>query len=216
MLNNFFIYAPLLVKLSEKEKKSIGIIVVIILFVLFLVGLIARLLLSARDKQGNEVESYMKPFVQFGIIKNASEFKSYVFRRESKRLYLRNRLSIRIAILVAIALILYINIALKGDASVLQNIFKDFFPVFEIPKTEIFGLKIISNWPQLVQAPIIHLDINGYITYISMIVAIFVAIRLICSSFAFSARIDKANKLATKANYNSLGSFGGNNDVFNK
>lgn len=206
---NLLLYIPLLVELNDKEKKAIGILAAIILFVFLLFGLVARLLLAIKDRKGREIDNYMYDMVKYKVIQNPSKFKSYVFKRESKMFYLKNRWFIRIGIVVGVALLIYVMVILKGSFEIIYNIMVDFFPKYEIPTTSLFGLTIISDWPILKQAPQVYLSLDGYVSYITMLVGAVLFLKLLCSSFVYYSKIDRSNKVASKAFGKNLDNVGG-------
>lgn len=216
-MSKLLTFLPLLIELNQKEKRAIGIIAAIVLCVFLLLGLLVRLLLAVKDRKGRKIDEYMYDLVQYNLITTPVQFRSYVFRRESKNLYLFNRWYIRILILTGIGLSLYVWLVLKGDFSVILQIAKEFFPVITWPTTEMFGIQLISDWPQLAQRPIIHPDLNGFITYLAMLVTLIVSIKLICSAFVYYAKIDRSNKMSSKAfgkNLDNLANGGGQHHGF--
>ena len=216
-LSKLLTFLPLLVQLNDKEKKAIGIVAAVVLCVLLLVGLLARLLLAVKDRQGRKIDSYMYDMVQYKVIETPLAFRNYVFKRESKLLYLHNRWYLRILIVVAALIGIYIVTVLKGDYQQLLTIFKDFFVKINWPTTTLFGLNIINDWPQIEKAPKIYTTVNGYITYIGMLVGFVVGIKLICSAFSYYAKLDRSNKVSTKAfgkNLDNLANGGGPRNGF--
>lgn len=213
-MNNLLIYLPLLVQLNEKEKKAIGIIAIILLGILLLLGLVARLLLSIKDRKGREIDNYMYDLVSYKIITTPFQFRSYVFKRETKKLYLSNRWALRVFMLMVIALTIYVTTYLNGDWNIIWKILDDFFLEIEWPTTKMFGLTIISDWPFIKTPPVIYLTLNGYVTYVAFIISLWCGLNLLGTCFSFSAKIDRSNKVSAKAFGKNLDNMGGNNRGF--
>ena len=72
-------------------------------------------------------------------------------------------------------------------------------PILDWPKTEIFGMQIISDWPTLVKGPEAELTLKGYITYIYALILIYSLFKFIHDILIFNARLSRSNKTSNSA-----------------
>lgn len=196
MMNN---YLPLLVSLSENEKRIILIIFVIFTFAFLLIGLLYKGIKAWSDNKGKAVDGYMYDFVKFRIIKTPAEFRKYVFKRETRYLYLNSRWMIRILIISSVLFVIYVENALDSNYQTCLDILRNLFPVLDWPKTEIFGMNIVCDWPTVVQKAQAELSLKGYITYIYALILVYCLFKFLHDILIFVGRISRSNKASNSA-----------------
>ena len=192
-------YLPMLVSLSENEKRIILIVFVIFTFAFLLVGLLVKGIRSWSENKGKAVDGYMYDFVKFRVIKTPAEFRRYVSKRETRYLYLNSRWMLRILIITSILFVIFVETSLDGNYKECLDIIDRLFPVLDWPKTEIFGMQIICDWPTLVREPSAELTLKGYVTYIYSLILIYCLFKFIHDILIFSGRISRANKVSNSA-----------------
>ena len=192
-------HPQLLVSLSESEKRVLLILFIVLTAAFLLFGLLVKGIKMWAEGKGKAVDGYMYDFVKFGIIKTPSEFRRYVLKRETRFLYLNSRWMLRILIISSVAFVLYVENFLDGNYLEPLNILEKLFPVFDWPKTEIFGMQIIRDWPTLVREPSAELTLKGYITYIYALILLYSLFKFIRVILIFDARIARSNKTSNSA-----------------
>jgi hypothetical protein len=200
-------YLPLLVTLSDREKRLIGILLFVLLALIFLIGVISNFMINQFDQRGKEIDHYLSDMLEFKIIKDPKHFRNYVNKREHRSLYLANKWPTRFFIISTLVLSLYVLIINSGDISIIANILNDL--VFEItwPTEQFFGLNLISDWPFISRASIVYYSLDGYLTYTFLLITIIWLFTLLNSSFNFIARIARANKYSRTSFGKSLDAF---------
>ena len=192
-------YPQLLVSLSENEKRILLILFIVLTSAFLLFGLLIKGISAWAKSKGKAVDGYMYDFVKFRVIKTPAEFRRYVFKRETRYLYLNSRWMIRILIVSSVLFVLYVENVLNGDYFEPLRILEDLLPILDWPKTEIFGMQIISDWPTLVKAPEAELTLKGYITYIYALILIYSLFKFIHDILIFNARLSRSNKTSNSA-----------------
>ena len=192
-------YPQLLVSLSENEKRILLILFIVLTSAFLLFGLLIKGISAWAKSKGKAVDGYMYDFVKFRVIKTPAEFRHYVFKRETRYLYLNSRWMIRILIVSSVLFVLYVENVLNGDYFEPLRILEDLLPILDWPKTEIFGMQIISDWPTLVKAPEAELTLKGYITYIYALILIYSLFKFIHDILIFNARLSRSNKTSNSA-----------------
>ena len=192
-------YPQLLVSLSENEKRILLILFIVLTSAFLLFGLLIKGISAWAKSKGKAVDGYMYDFVKFRVIKTPAEFRRYVFKRETRYLYLNSRWMIRILIVSSVLFVLYVENVLNGDYLEPLRILEDLLPILDWPKTEIFGMQIISDWPTLVKAPEAELTLKGYITYVYALILIYSLFKFIHDILIFNARLSRSNKTSNSA-----------------
>lgn len=190
---------PLLVKLSETEKRALIIIFIIVTFAFVLVGLVVKGIRGWMEKKGRAVDSYMYDLVKYKIITSPSDFKAYVAKRETRHLYLNSRWAFRILIVSVVAFIIFVNNYLNGDFQVCIDIISKLVPELTWPTTHMFGIEIISDWPTVTRPIEAVLSVEGYVSYIMGLILIYCVFKLTHDILLYISRISRANKASITA-----------------
>jgi hypothetical protein len=188
-----------MVQLNESEKRALQIVLVFIAITFIVVGIIASVIKTRLAKEGEAIDAYMYPMVQYGVIKNPQEFRRYVFKRESRQFYIAMRWTLRAFFLLLIGYILYMVNFQDGNFALSSHILKDMFFDLEWPTVKIFGLRLISDWPTVIKQPQFHLTIEGYITYIMALGALGAFIKLMFVTLTFIGRLQRSSHVAFKS-----------------
>lgn len=192
-------YVLFLVKLNEGEKRALQIVVVLITLLFLLVGALSKVIKGYLEKQGEAIDGYMYPLIRYGIIKNPREFKAYVYRKETRQMYLSLRWTLRIFLLILLGYILYVVSAQGGDFSRSSMILNDMFFQLDWPTVKVFGITLVSDWPTVVKSPQFYLTIEGYITYIVALGMLGVVIKSAGVTLTFLGRLHRSQQYAVKS-----------------
>lgn len=192
-------HPQLLVSLSESEKRVLLILFIVLTAAFLLFGLLVKGIRTWADGKGKAVDGYMYDFVKFGIIKTPSEFRKYVLKRETRFLYLNSRWMLRVLILSSVLFVLFVENFLDGNYQEPLNILERLLPVFDWPKTEIFGMQIVSDWPTLIREPSAELTLKGYVTYVYALIVLYSLFKFMRVILIFDARIARSNKTSNTA-----------------
>ena len=192
-------HPQLLVSLSESEKRVLLILFIVLTAAFLLFGLLVKGIRTWADGKGKAVDGYMYDFVKFGIIKTPSEFRKYVLKRETRFLYLNSRWMLRVLILSSVLFVLFVENFLDGNYQEPLNILERLLPVFDWPKTEIFGMQIVSDWPTLIRKPSAELTLKGYVTYVYALIVLYSLFKFMRVILIFDARIARSNKTSNTA-----------------
>ena len=196
MIHNYLL---LMVKLNEGEKRALQIIVVLIAIIFIIVGALSKIIKRHLEKQGEAIDAYMYPLIRYGIIKNPSEFRAYVFRRESRQLYLSLRWTLRMMSLLLIGYVLYMVSFQDGNFALSTHILRDMFFDLQWPTVKVFGLTLISDWPVVLKSPQFYLTVEGYITYIVALGALGTFLKSASVTLAFLGRLHRSHQFAVKS-----------------
>ncbi|MDY4788070.1 MAG: hypothetical protein SO253_01975 [Bacilli bacterium] len=192
MFNPYF-----LLKLSDSEKKALIIVAIIFAFIFVMIGLLIKVIKDWYKDKGSEIDNYMYDLVKYGIIKNPHQFRKYVNKREKRNLYLRFKIPMRI-LLITITVFVIFNLTYTSFNTSFA-ILKDLSYHFSWPTVEIFGIRVISDWPKVIKYPEVHLTLEGYITYISFVVTCITTFFLIKATLIYNACIARATFVSSKA-----------------
>ena len=213
---NLLLYLPLLVALSDREKRLIGILLFVVLALIFVVGVIANFFIALFDARGKEIDHYLSDMLEFKVIKEPKHFRKYVTKREHRSLYLANKWPTRFFIATSFILLIYVVTVLGGDYQQLLKVVDDL--IFEVvwPTEQFFGFNLISNWPFISVPTVIDFSLKGFITYTFLFISIFWSFNLLNSLFNFTARSTRASRYSRTSFGKSLDAFtyrGGNGNV---
>jgi hypothetical protein len=213
---NLLVYLPILVALSDREKRLIGILLFVVLALIFVVGIISNFFINLFDSRGKDIDHYLSDMLEFKIIKDPKHFRKYVNKREHRSLYLANKWPTRFFIATSLILLAYVFTALEGDYSQLLTIVDQL--LFEVywPTEQFFGFNLISNWPYISVPSVIEFSLRGYITYAFLFISIFWSLNLLNSLFNFAARSARASRYSRTSFGKSLDAFtyrGGNSNA---
>ena len=192
-------HPQLLISLNESEKRVLLILFIVLTAAFLLFGLLVKGIRTWADGKGKAVDGYMYDFVKFGIIKTPSEFRKYVLKRETRFLYLNSRWMLRVLILSSVLFVLFVENFLDGNYQEPLNILEKLLPVLDWPKTEIFGMQIVSDWPTLVREPSAELTLKGYVTYVYALIVLYSLFKFMRVILIFDARIARSNKTSNTA-----------------
>lgn len=198
-------YLPLLVTLSENEKRIIIIIFFIIIVLLLLFSVIYDAFKKFFHEQGNDIGRLMGAQIESGFITSLPQFKKNAFRK-SRITFFKDFGKTFIAMLIWFIVYGITSLILKHWLNLFDQVDEGFmtlvytFDFQNIEKSKFFGLNIISDWPEVLHHPTFKVNaIPSYILAISGLVIIIIALHQILSYLARTIYIIKnSKKLFTK------------------
>ena len=201
----------MLIKLTENDKRLIIAIVLVFIIILAILILICLLIEKVCKEQGKKIDKLMHDVVLAGVIQDSKQFKKVANRKNKIQFYREVKLPFIILLGLIIASIIYmgctndwnfagffsdygqeINGTYQGGKGFTTIMYLWDFSNF--PTTQVFGIKVISDWAPLIQAP--HGEVSAIFSYFfcPLFVASlgWIAIRM----QAFAARTYRIHKLA--------------------
>lgn len=187
-----FPYVPLLVKLSEEDKRVLIAVAIFLILLFILVGVFAKFINKYMKSAGRQVDNYTHDLVNYKIITNPHQFRRYMIPVEIRHFYLANRIPIRILLLTVLLVYAYFGTFENGRFDLiiqaLQRLTIEFEPW---PTTVLFGFEIASDWPAtLIRTyPTPVLELYGYVTYIGALISLGVVYSLFINTLRFIGRM---------------------------
>ncbi len=198
-------YLPLLVKLSENEKRFILIIFFVVVVVLLLLGIIYEGINKYMRNQGRDIGRLMGAQIESGYITSLQQFKRNAFRK-SRITYFKEFGKTFIGMLVWFAVYGIVSIIYRHWLNLFDQVDEGFmtlvytFDFKNTPMTTIFGMNIISDWP-----PVLHqafFSPKAIPSYILTLAAIILLILAFLQTLSYLSRtifiIQHSKKLFTK------------------
>lgn len=147
---------PLLVKLSENEKRFIIVLFFIIIVVLYVFGLIYESVVKYMATQGQDIGRLMATQVDSGFISSLNQFKKNA-RRKSRLEFYKQFNKTFLAMIIWFAIYGTVSIFYRHWLNLFDQVEEGFTTLFytfdwtNTPTTTLFGLTVISDFP-----PVLH------------------------------------------------------------
>jgi len=210
----------LLIQLSENDKRIIIALLLILILIFVLIGLIGSLIVKTMKWQGKKCDTLVSDVVTNHIVNTPHQLRVYA-RKKNIRYFIKQAWLPIIFIIVGVLLLVIRNL-INQDWS--YNPFnKDdgfgtllFIWDFENPDyyTTIFGLKVLAEWPGLINSP--HFVLEALFAYISVPLMFVGAIWYLVVAQAYLARTIRAFKLSKQVFEKSLEGFNQNTPINNQ
>lgn len=204
-------YYPLLIRLTENDKRIlIGIcIAVILLFVL--IGILGSLVIKTMKYQGKKCDTLIADVVIARLIKTPAQLRRYA-RKKNIRYFLKQAWLPLLLAIIGVGALFARNI-IKDDWAYNPFNLTDGFGTLiytldwnnENMYTYIFGQKVIADWPQVATRP--HFEMEAIYSYVFVVFSFTGGLWYLVVSQAYLARTIRANKLSKKLFEKSLDNF---------
>lgn len=190
---------PILIKLTENDKRIIFVILALIILVLIIAAYIGFLITKIMKYQGKKINNYVTDVIVTGVITNEKDFKQYAKKKNWWLFYHQARIP---ALVVLIGVIFYIIASsitgykdpFNKDTGFASLLFVwDFSVVFSVPEE---GVGLLIRWPELVNTP--HFTSEAWISYIFVPIILVGGIWYLVTVQAFIARQLQIMKLSQK------------------
>ena len=147
----FWSFFPLLVRLSDEDKRMIYTLIIVVLVLIALIGLIARGLVKYMQFKGREVDNYTHDLVTYGVFTKPRQFRRFVYRREFKTFTRSNFVPILVMVLAALGVYLYLDLVAQESINVVFKAIDGLWFTIDWPDpVPFFGLNIPNDWPQFI------------------------------------------------------------------
>ena len=184
---------------AADTKKFLITLAVILLVLVVLLGLIVDTIKKAAKRKAEEIDLYLVDMCRFQILKTPKEVMAYAKKRETKRFYLKNRITLRVFLAATIAFVVLVLVKFEGDFKKFIDIIWDLHFEYTWPKADFFGIHNFPvGWPELTKASVVHLDFEGYVAYVYFAVLLFTLIYLMVTIISLSFRLLRARDIKVR------------------
>lgn len=188
---------PMLIQLTEKDKRLLIALFILLIVAFVLVAYIASGIKAIMRRYAKGIDGYMHDLCKAGLIKNPKEFREQVYKKETKVLYLKNRWAFRIGIVITALLMVYAFVFKPSGDGATFAFFTEAMDNLKLglewPRGEFFGFNNFPvDWPIVSKAPSPEFNLPSIVTYICVIGYIYVGFVLVTSTMAFIARLNRA------------------------
>ena len=204
----------LLVKLSETEKRVIFALIILVVLVFVLIALIGSLIVKTMKYQGKKMDTLISDVLTTRVITTRKKFLPYA-RKKNRQLYFKQSIVPIIIMFVAATILIVYDIVNKNFAYNPFNTTNGFGTLiytfdFKDPAIykEFFGVKIIADWPTVVNHP--HFVWEAWPGYLFVPLAIVGGIWYLVVTQAFIARMWRMRKLSRQVFEKPLDNFNQN------
>lgn len=202
---------PLLVRLTENDKRIlIGIcIAIILLFVL--IGILGSLVIKTMKYQGKKCDALIADVVTARLIKTPAQLRRYA-RKKNTRYFIKQAWLPLLFTIIGVGSLFAHNI-IKDDWTYNPFNLTDGFGTliytwnFNDPDmyTYIFGFKVIADWPPIATRP--HFEMEAIYSYAFVVFSFIGLFWYLIVSQAYLARTIRASKLSKKLFEKTLDNF---------
>ena len=199
---------PMLIQLTEKDKRLIVALFIILIIAFVLIAYIGQGIRAIMRKHGKGIDTYMYDLCRAGLIKTPKDFMKQVVKREIKVLYIKTRWAFRVGLSLTIVLLLFGFIFKPSGEG--QPIFAfygqaldDLRIILDWPRGEFFGIEnFIVDWPTVARWPSPEFSFASIITYLCTIGYGYVVVVLFIYVTGFIGKLlrakDKSTEVFTK------------------
>lgn len=199
---------PMLIQLTEKDKRLIVALFIILIIAFVLIAYIGQGIRAIMRKHGKGIDTYMYDLCRAGLIKTPKDFMMQVVKREIKVLYIKTRWAFRVGLSLTIVLLLFGFIFKPSGEG--QPIFAfygqaldDLRIILDWPRGEFFGIEnFIVDWPTVARWPSPEFSFASIITYLCTIGYGYVVVLLFIYVTGFIGKLlrakDKSTEVFTK------------------
>ena len=199
----------MLVKLSEKDKRLLIALFILLIVIFVLVAYIGNGIKALMRKYSKGIDGYMHDLCKAGLVKNPSDFRKQVVKREIRVLYQKTRWAFRIGIIVTTLLLIYGFVAKPSGEEQVFAFFGEAMNNLKItaewPRGEFFGFKNFPvDWPTVTKWPTPQFNLPSIVTYLCVIAYIYVGFILFTANLCFIARLNRGRVKSTEVFEKSL------------
>jgi len=162
---------PLLIKLTENDKRILIAICIVVFLVFILIGYLGLLIERIMKRQARDLDTSMHDVVSTGVVDNPRYFRRIAFKKNARLFYKQSRLSF-LLVFVSVAFLYFYLLSIRNyDLTFLFDYqtkgINTLFFIFDWPNTPhaiFFGMNLPSGWPPLLSAP--HFMIEAWPSYV--------------------------------------------------
>ncbi|MFA5422007.1 MAG: hypothetical protein WC344_04455 [Bacilli bacterium] len=167
---------PFLVTLSENEKRLIIGLLIAVILVFVLIGFLGLLVKKIMSSQARRADTFMYDLVITKTLKDSNHFRRVANIKNHRLLFKQSWLPFLILLASVAFLLTFMGITSRWNLNVFDYYgtngtdgegFTTLLFIFDFPnapKTEFFGMTIISGWPPILSSP--YLSVNAWPSYV--------------------------------------------------
>lgn len=187
---------PLLIKLTEDDKRLIISLCLIIILVGIIYGYFVKVVKNVMKKQGDAVDNYMYNLIATKIVDNPKSFKKVAYEKSFRKFYFASFLPFFLMAFICILILIYQLVMEKTSWNFIFDNINQIFFTLEWPTSKIFGITLISDWPSITKTPVFHFSLEAILSYVFLLFSVYSAFHYIFSVQALIARNWRIRKLA--------------------
>lgn len=191
-----------LAKLSEDTKRLLIALLFALIIFFIIVGCIGLIVKKVMKKQAQGADDMMYDVIRAGIFNNKKDLIKFGIKKNHVVFFKQAWKAFLVMVAASVILILYCLIMNNWDVDIFdyQNEgVGTLFHVFDwknVPKTKVFGITLISDWPPLLSSP--HWSWNAWGAYIFVPTMLVGLIWFMICVQAYIARSFRIYKVAKK------------------
>ena len=191
---------PMLIQLSETDKRIFVALCIVLIIAFVLVAYIGKGVASLMRKHAKRIDGYMYDLCRAGLVKTPKDFFMQVLKREIKHLYIKTRWAFRITLSLTAALImLAIVLKLSGPDKPLFAFYGEslhnLLIILDWPRGTFFGIEnFIVDWPTVARWPEPKFNIASIVTYLSLIGYAYAIVVFFNNIVGFIGKLLRANE----------------------
>lgn len=142
-----------LIKLTENDKRLIIVLLLLVILLFVIVGYISLLVKKIMNHQGSKADGMLKNVVDAKLFDNEKAFVKFGIKKNVRVFFKEARIPFCIIAAGFLFLLLYCLFSGNWHPGIFSSEtgFGTLFPQLEWPKTQFFGMTIISGWPAVVR-----------------------------------------------------------------
>lgn len=188
-------FFPILIKLSENEKRVLIALCLLILVVIVIVGYLYLLVKKIMDRQGKQIDKMMYDIMKARVIIDAKTFRKVSLYKS--HLYFLKKTWIPFSIMAVFTFAILIYGWASGDAGMkfFGQAWQDLSFRLKWPMGEFFGLHVPVDWPVISKTSDFSWDIGKYLSLVCTLGGLYGAITYLVQVQALIARYLRIIKL---------------------
>lgn len=188
-------YLPLLVKMTESDKRVLIALFILVLLIIIIFGYIEKLVAYIMHNQGLQIDTMMYDIIKTRVITEKKEFKKEAYRKSY--VFFMKKSWISFIILAAFVAGMLIYGAAIGDPTCqyVGKAVNDITVGLTWPMGEFFGMNIPINWPSISKAPDFTWSVDKYLALFFLVGMISSGIVYLVQCQALMARSLRVRKL---------------------
>lgn len=186
---------PILIKLSENEKRVLIALCLLILVVIVIVGYLYLLVKKIMDRQGRQIDKMMYDIMKARVIIDAKTFRKVSLYKS--HLYFLKKTWIPFVIMFIFAAALLIYGWSSGDPGMkfFSQAWNDLSFKLSWPMGDFFGLHVPVDWPTIAKASDFSWDVGKYLSLACTLGGAYGALTYLIQVQALIARFLRIHKL---------------------
>lgn len=160
--------SPILLALSENDRRLLIVLIVLLLVLFLLIGLLGMAIRAVMHHQADKMDTIMSDVARTHVVDSPRQFKKLAFKKNNRLLYRQSLIPFALSAL-AVLIWVFASLAMGSWG---ENIFVSFHELFfrfewnaaaEVYKEDplivrVFGLTILARFPAVKEAPQFHLE----------------------------------------------------------